>query len=129
MEDELKLQKLVFDLIRQKMLHSCHDVADGGLFVALFESARVNHIGFNIQTDAQYRKDAYLFGESQSRVVVSISKRNQSAFEDILSSSTVTFRLLGQTIAKDAIIDGENYGQIDLLDEMYSTRIEKVMNQ
>ena len=59
-------------LIRAKLIVSAHDVADGGLYVALAESAMAGNLGFAIETDSEIRKDAFLFGEAQGRIVGSV---------------------------------------------------------
>jgi phosphoribosylformylglycinamidine synthase len=92
------------------LLQSAHDVADGGLFIALAESAMPYGLGFEINTSKTVggkvvRKDAFLFGESQSRIVVSIAAENQKAFE---SACETDFLFLGKvTEAKSFIIDSE----------------------
>ncbi len=47
-----------------------HDKADGGFYIALLDSAMPPKSGFDIVTDKNFRKDAYLFVEDQSRVIV-----------------------------------------------------------
>src|SRR5690606_23128733 len=73
LEKEYHLQKVLMQIIEQQMIDSAHDVSDGGLFVTLAESGFFNNLGFDIKTDKNIRKDGFLFGESQSRVVVSVS--------------------------------------------------------
>src|SRR5690606_1087379 len=74
LEEEAKLQETVLKLIKEKLIHSAHDCSEGGLFTALMESCFQKDLGFEIATDASIRKDAFLFGEAQSRIVVSVSK-------------------------------------------------------
>ena len=81
LEEESKLQNTISSLIKNKLVESVHDISEGGLFVTLTESALPNQFGFEIKTDASIRKDAYLFGESQSRAVVSIKLENKALFE------------------------------------------------
>ena len=87
LDTEYDLQEAVKALIQNKMVVSAHDVSDGGLFVALAESAMVRGLGFDISTEANYRKDAYLFGEAQSRVVVSVRPAMQGAFQKYLGAT------------------------------------------
>src|ERR1700754_667755 len=73
-EDEVKLQQKVAELIQKKVIRSAHDVSEGGLFVTLAESAFPRGLGFDVvASDADIRNDTYWFGESQSRVVVSVA--------------------------------------------------------
>ena len=72
---EYELQQTTSNLIKDKLILSAHDVADGGLFIALLESSMYNDLGFSINTFDNIRKDAFLFGESPSRIVVSIEPK------------------------------------------------------
>lgn len=127
LEEEFELQKSLMGLIRDGLIESAHDVADGGLFIALFESARVNSLGFNIDTDPEFRRDAFLFGESQSRVVVSVKPDNEGEFAAFLAQTNTEFSLLGEVIGTEAIVDGESFGNIDQLNELYEATIHKLM--
>src|SRR5690606_20803641 len=64
LDEEFALQAQIKDLIQSDLLQSAHDVSDGGLFITLLEAAMPNNLGFSVETDSDYRKDAYLFGES-----------------------------------------------------------------
>jgi phosphoribosylformylglycinamidine synthase len=127
LEEEYKLQQGLKNLIREGLIESAHDVADGGLFVTLFESARVNGLGFNIDTDPEYRKDAFLFGESQSRVVVSILPDNEGEFAALCAMKGLDFSLLGEVRGVEAVVDGESYGSIEELYELFESVIPKMM--
>lgn len=128
LEEEYALQQSVTGLIREGLIESAHDVSDGGLFVTLFESARVNGLGFNIDTDPEYRKDAFLFGESQSRVVVSIKPENEGELAAFLALNNTEFSLLGEVIGAEAVVDGHSFGSIEQLDEIYESVIPKMMS-
>ncbi|MCG7858997.1 AIR synthase-related protein, partial [Flavihumibacter sediminis] len=106
LEEEFQLQSKVLQLIRAKQIRSAHDISEGGLFITLLESGFVNDLGFDITTDSAIRKDADLFGEGQSRVVVSVKPEQKAAFEAALG--TASFRLLGTVTNGDIRVDGEN---------------------
>ena len=72
LDEEFHIQYNLKKIIKKGMIESAHDISEGGLFAALIESALPNNLGFDIETDPNFRKDAYLFGESQSRVVISV---------------------------------------------------------
>lgn len=111
LEEEYAVQQKVLALIKDKLILSAHDVADGGLFIALLESAMPNGIGFTIQTNDAIRKDAYLFGEAQSRIVVSVAKEQQAAFE--AHCAGITFDNIGSTNASGTIeIDAASWGAV-----------------
>ena len=60
LEKEYQLQELVKNSIKQKHIESAHDVADGGLFITLLESAMPNQLGFDITTSSEIRTDAFI---------------------------------------------------------------------
>lgn len=72
----------------------------------------VNNLGFDINSDVSIRKDAFLFGESQSRVVVSISEHQLNSFEAELNKQGAKYSKLGQVKGKNIVIDSENFGTI-----------------
>ena len=110
MDQELHLQAGIRALIENKMIESAHDVSDGGLFVALAESAMPRGLGFEIATDTDnYRLDAYLFGEAQSRVVVSIKLEKQGEFQVFVGANLkIPHALLGRVASINFVIDGQN---------------------
>ncbi len=109
LEEEYALHRTVEELIKQKMIVSAHDVSDGGLFIALAESAMAGNLGFKIQTDGKVRKDAFLFGETQGRVIVSVSPSIQRRFIDFLSASSSEFSLLGEVSKAEFVVNKDRW--------------------
>lgn len=107
LDQEYVVQDVVKNLIRAGLISSAHDVSDGGLFITLLESAMPRYMGFDINTDEDIRKDAFLFGESQSRIVVSVSQDDLDRFVDFLSQTEVEFTNLGEVTSGKISIDGE----------------------
>ena len=95
LDDEYDVQQTITKLIRAGVIESAHDVADGGLFITLLESSFSNNLGFEIVSSSEVRKDAFLFGEAPSRVVVSVTETSEDAFLDILNGNNTPFVLLG----------------------------------
>src|SRR6185436_16555203 len=72
LDEEYAVQKFISSLIKEKLILSAHDISEGGLIVALFESGFNHNLGFDIAADnGEIRLDAFWMGEAQSRVVVS----------------------------------------------------------
>lgn len=124
LDKEFALQKQIKTLIQEGLLASAHDCSDGGLYITLLEAAMANGLGFNVTTDPAFRKDAYLFGEAQSRVVVSVKPENQEAFAAGLQNSGVSFTQLG-TVTDDGslTIDGESFGNVTEKKEVFNTAL------
>ncbi len=114
LDEEYNLQQLIANLITQKLIQSAHDISDGGLFVALAESILSNdnnNLGFVIETNEKgknVRLDAFLFGESQSRVVVSVSPAQEKAFVHLVASANIMVTNLGEvTDLSNFVIDNQ----------------------
>jgi phosphoribosylformylglycinamidine synthase len=128
LEKEYAVQQAVTGLIRSKILHSAHDLSDGGLFMSLLESAMQNDLGFEIQSDSSLRKDAFLFGEAQSRVLVSVSAAKAAELEKNLSGKNVSHTKLGSVKGKSVKIDGQDYGAVSAFKTAFDTSIEKYLS-
>ncbi len=128
-DEEYKVQDVTQKLIQNKLICSAHDVSDGGLFITLLESAIINDLGFDITSDAEVRLDAFLFGEAQGRIVVSVLPKNEDKFIDFMIKENVPFSTLGH-VTKDQIrIDDESFGFIKDLKKEYFTTLEKLINK
>ena len=127
LEEEYALQEQVKMLIRQGVLQSAHDVSEGGLFVALMESSMAGNLGFDITTDAEIRTDAFLFGESQSRVVVTVAPEQEEAFIDLMMLNGVEFDLLGHVTKGSIRIDDEEWGQVSEYKDRYDNALHRAL--
>jgi phosphoribosylformylglycinamidine synthase len=129
LDQEYELHKILLELIDKELITSAHDISEGGLFVALCESGFVREKGFNINAllstgeSIGIRKDAFLFGESQGRVVVSVQPEKQKIFESQLH--TFPYLHIGRVINGEIIIDGQDWNYITYWKELYNTAIEK----
>lgn len=113
LEMELEVQKLLTKLIRGQHIESAHDVADGGIWICLLESALKQGLGFHITIPAGFRADAFLFGEAQSRVVVSVAAEQEESFlKETRRFEVPTFKL-GTVTKEQIMIAGRSYGSIE----------------
>ena len=129
LDTEFKLQRAISGIIKSKLVESAHDISEGGLFTCLLESAMTSNLGFVVKTDDSFRKDAYLFGEAQSRVVVSVKADKVADFENQLASKNVVFSELGRVSNGDLAIDGQDYGQLSDWSALYNETIEKKLEK
>ena len=93
---EKRVQGLCLSLIEKGMLESAHDCSMGGLAVALALSAIRGEIGISCEVGGAGRWDAVLFGEVQSRIVVSASPGNVEWVKEKAEESGVTVTELGE---------------------------------
>lgn len=127
LEEEYLLQETIIKLNKEKLILSAHDLAEGGLFVALVESGMQRNTGFEISTNTDIRKDSFLFGEAQSRVVVSVAPSQKEAFEQSLGNQP--FSLLGKVKSDGQLkVDQSNWGHIADWKKTYEEAIEKLLN-
>lgn len=110
LEEEYEFQKVIRNLIRGEMIRSAHDLSEGGLFVSLLESAMHRDLGFAIALVPGIRKDAQLFGEAQSRAVVSVPAGCKAAFEKFMSG--LAYSLLGTVTDGDIRVDEASWGPV-----------------
>ncbi|QHT70115.1 phosphoribosylformylglycinamidine synthase subunit PurL [Rhodocytophaga rosea] len=127
LEDEFAVQAVIKDLVTKRMIESAHDVSDGGLFAALAESAMPRGLGFNINPDKNIRLDAFLFGESQSRVVVSVTPEGNDAFVKAMQATQVKFSLLGKVHAADFRLEEKPLLTSAGAKELYDNALGKIM--
>ncbi|MDR1171920.1 MAG: hypothetical protein LBL24_05660 [Bacteroidales bacterium] len=109
---EAKLLRVAQKVIARKLVKSAHSISKGGLFMALLESAMVRSFGFDITVDDEIRKDAFLFGESPSRIVVSVAMARETDFIDFMMEAEIPFLTLGHITREEIRIDDNSYGFI-----------------
>ena len=100
LETEKANQDFVLKAITDGLVSSAHDLSEGGLAVALAESACANSLGVDVEIDLT---TAQLFSETQGRFVLSISPENYTAFEKLLTESSITAKLIGKVTDKAII--------------------------
>ena len=122
---EAELQNTLTKLIRAGVVESAHDVADGGAFITLLESSMVNDLGFDITTSSEIREDAFLFGESPSRVIVSVREVKEDRFLDLIGNSSLPFSLLGHVSKGEIRIDDKSFGEISEYKSIYQDSLAK----
>ncbi|MDX9770551.1 MAG: phosphoribosylformylglycinamidine synthase subunit PurL [Tenuifilaceae bacterium] len=127
LEEEYQVQEVVSQLIRRNLVQSANDVSNGGLFVALFECAAPRNLGFDITTDAEIRPDAFLFGEAQGRVVVTVSPSRETQFIDHMMESGVPFTTLGHVTKSEVRVDDISFGFISDMKQEYNNRLGELI--
>lgn len=103
LEVEKKHQKAVLDAIRAGFVQSAHDLAEGGLGVALAESTFGTGLGAKVNTTGN--AVTALFSESQSRFLLSVKKEHRAEFERLTGAI-----LIGE-VTKDPVLQIVNDGE------------------
>jgi len=129
---EKQLQDSLLAAIQQRLVKSAHDVSDGGLAIALAEgciSNREKMIGASITLNDTIRKDCLLFGESQSRVIVTCSSSDASKLEQWFKSRQVPVAKIGSVGGKNLKIAGLIDLPIESLADAFYTAMPKFMER
>ncbi|MGX4645556.1 phosphoribosylformylglycinamidine synthase subunit PurL [Holzapfeliella sp. JNUCC 80] len=108
-------QQLVSKAIKQNLVQSAHDLSEGGLGVALAESAFAQELGIKGKLDLTA---AQLFSESQSRFVISIKPEHKAEFEALMQDSAT---LIGE-LTQEPTVD------IELADQHLITQVSDLKN-
>ena len=109
LDKEVAVQALCRNLIKHNLVKSAHDCSEGGLAIALAESCIKGGIGFIGEFELGNRWDAQLFGEQQSRIVISVQQDNIKKVLGLCLASGVEVLNLG-------ITGGEKFWVAGLLD-------------
>ena len=113
-DEEYELHQCIKNLINEKLINAAHDCADGGLFISIVEMAMSSNLGCKINSKSDIRKDSFLFGESQGRVVVTVSNEQLDLFKSEIKASKVDSFLLGRVTKEANInIDSVNFGMVE----------------
>lgn len=127
LDEEFAVQKFVASVIHEKLINSAHDISEGGLAVTLLEKGFNRNLGFDVHADFDIRKDAFWFGEAQSRVVVTCSKQNAENIKHKAASSNIPVTILGTVTSSEIKVNGESWGNIIDWKNKYDTAIEKLL--
>lgn len=129
LEEEFAMHQTVKGLIENKLVNAAHDCADGGLFISLAEMSMPNELGFDIVTDSEVREDAFLFGEAQGRVVVTVENAREEEFLDFMIASGTQFTLLGHVTQGKMDVDEVHYGFSKDAKKKFDNALEDIMNK
>jgi phosphoribosylformylglycinamidine synthase II len=122
---ELKLQSFILYLIKEKIVNSVHDISIGGLAIALLKSVLGGSKGFKMTTDLNMEE---LFGENQSRFIVSISPEMRAVFERQSELFEIPVMKIGEVMPTDYGFDiGDSNLNLVELKEKYFNNIKRKM--
>jgi phosphoribosylformylglycinamidine synthase len=106
---EVRVQTVCRDAVRAGLVASAHDLSDGGMATALAECAIIGNIGASVteSPDAGGRWDAAMFGEAQSRILLSVSPDNLDRIKALAHDHDVPLAVIG-LVGGDALSFGDN---------------------
>ena len=107
---ERAVNRLIIAAADNRLLHSAHDCAEGGMLVALAECCLLGGIGVRcpaIRPEIPLRMDAAFFGESPSRFIVSLSSRAMPELQSLARRHHVEISLLGLAGGESIEFEGQ----------------------
>ena len=127
LELEADLDAMLLECIANKTIKSAHDCSEGGVAVALTESALAGNIGFNVDLDDDLSGCASLFSETQSRVVISAAEENVDDIVDMAQARGVPLSVIG-TVGGDRIeIAGKVSAALSDVKTIYDETLEQLV--
>jgi phosphoribosylformylglycinamidine synthase len=129
---EKAVQNVCLEAIKKGIVKSAHDVSDGGIAISLAESCIMNPkktIGAIITLKDDIRLDALLFGETQSRIVISLNKSNIETLRNIANKHSIKIFEIGKVGGTDLIINDVIKINVNELKDIYFNSISEIMGK
>ncbi len=130
LHEEKNVQEFVLAAIQAGLINSAHDVSDGGLAVCLAECCITNPdqlFGCTVKLDCDLRPDALWFGESQSRIMLSISPNKLDDLHTLAKEHNTPIEHIGEVTHGDFALDGCAPLQPAELKEPYYSTLPELM--
>jgi len=133
LEEEIAVQKAALKMIREGLVASAHDLSDGGLSVCLAEKAIHSGLGAKVDLTSEpgQRLDALLFGEAQSRIVITAKEADADKLYSLARANEIDLHFIGtvQEGGFDLTIDGDSVFSLGIeeLRKPYFSRIPDAM--
>ena len=127
---EKRLQKTCLQAIKNNLVESAHDVSEGGLAAALAECCFLNpktNFGATVNVEAKGRADFGLFGEDQSRIVLSVSENSITPLHEICKTNQIPMKVIGRVGGSYLIINDFINTSIPDLESIYRNSIQHKM--
>jgi len=127
---EARLQRCCLGAIRVGAIASAHDCAEGGLAVALAECCLAGGVGLDaggLRTTG--RRDAFLFGEDQSRIVVSAPPERAAEVESLAAEQSVPTQRLGTVEGRRLRVGSLIDCSLDDLAPPYENAFERLLEE
>lgn len=125
---ERAVQQCCLKAIERGIVRSAHDTSEGGLAVALAEcciGGPEKALGARIETHEMVRADALLFGESQSRIIVSVRERDLGRLREIAAREGAPVQAIGVVGGTRFIIQPLIQAPVEELKAIWSTSLER----
>ncbi len=127
LEEELHLQNFLLDGIANGIIKSAHDCSEGGIAICLAEKSLFSKdLGVVCSFD-ETPSIELLFGESQTRVVVSVAKDKSKEIEELATKFSLPSKKIGTVVRSKFIVDGAFETSLEKLKEIYFNSFEEIL--
>jgi phosphoribosylformylglycinamidine synthase len=131
LKEAVKLVELLQALAEKSLLKSAHDCSEGGLAVALAESCigeKGRETGATVEMPlGALSKEAFLFGESQNRVVISVDPKNIKSAEAVIQSHAYAYQVIGKVGGTDLSVNDLVRVPVEVLSHTWRNSIRRRM--
>jgi len=128
LKKEKAVQSACLEAIQKGLVNSAHDCSDGGLAVALAECCiSGEQTGAKVTLNDKIRPDALLFGEAQSRILVSCSPKNAAKIEKIAKAHKAPVSRIGAVGGGNLVINDLINAPVKDLFSSWKTAIPKML--
>jgi len=127
---EKRVQDTVLEAIREGLIKSAHDCSDGGLAVTLAECCigdREKMIGASVRIEEDMRHDCILFGETQSRVIVTVHRGDGEKLVDLCIKNNVPVSAIGIVGGDDLTINEMVAVKLDQMHDAFYDSLPKML--
>ncbi|MEP6477565.1 MAG: phosphoribosylformylglycinamidine synthase subunit PurL [Actinomycetota bacterium] len=129
LDRERELHEMLQAAAHDDLLASAHDCGDGGLAVALAESAIAGAQGFAVTVPGDLPSHVALFSESASRAVVSVVPERAGELEELAARHEIPCTPIGETGGPRAVLDGLFETTVDELRDVYEGAIPRLLGE
>jgi phosphoribosylformylglycinamidine synthase len=133
LELEKRVQRCCLKAIKDELLNSAHDLSEGGLAVGLAECCIFGGIGAVCELWNDSRADFLLFGEGQSRILVSLVEENLERLIQLAKNENVPIAVLGRVTGDRLVVKLNGRKLIDQpvrkIKEVYESSLQRLVNQ
>ena len=135
LKEAKKLVDLLIALSKKGLLKSAHDCSEGGLAVALAESCilkKDKEVGAvvsvpHLRGEERLSNEAFLFGESQSRVVISVDPKNLKTAQGVIESQAFPYEVIGKVGGKHLAVNDLIRVPVDVMSHTWRNAIKRRM--
>ena len=131
LEMEKRFQHLCLQAAQERLFSSAHDVAEGGVAVALAEACITRPegpFGAQVTLPGNLRPDVMLFGESQSRAIVSLPPDKLPRLEQLAHTQQVPYTILGEVGGTELSIANYLRIPVSVLQHEWRTALARQLN-